>query len=185
MTWRNFLKTGRALACVAAACAAMSAAGCSAGPIYRGEATLSAKEDSAAFLDRMSSARTVTENDALRGMLLLVDAKDDCTTFADRVQKVRSEKLVAAEWDFDAHRPLTRGKLAYMVYQACRIQGGVMLAVAGPSQRYCLRELQYRGVMTEGSALMPVSGMELVAILTRADICRKTGRVPDPVGETN
>ena len=51
------------------------------------------------------------------------------------------------------------------------------LALTGPSQRYCLRELQYRGLMAPGIWYNDVTGMEYLAILTRADELRQTGKV--------
>ena len=64
-----------------------------------------------------------------------------------------------------------------MVYQACHMTGGLTLTLFGPSQRYCLKELQYRGLMTEGPSYNMVTGMEYVAILARADELRQTGKV--------
>lgn len=163
--------------------AAAVLAGCErrAGQIDGGAAALPAGEDSAAYIDRMSSQKTATENDALRGMLMLLDGKDDAATFAKRVDLLRTKGVVSKSWSFDAQRPITRGKLAYMVYQGCKVPGGVMLTLTGPSPRYCLRELRYRGMMGEGSDFNPVTGMEFVAVLNRADIYKRTGKFPNAV----
>lgn len=73
-----------------------------------------------------------------------------------------------------------------MIYQACNMTGGLTLGLLGPSRRYCLRELQYRGLMTKGLASTKVTGLEYVAILARADELRETGKVSqvmkDPEG---
>ena len=148
------------------------------------DSTLAVNEDSAAFLDRISSQDKVSENDAMRGILLLLDGKDTVRTFKQRVEILLDRKIVDAKWGHDASRTLTRGKLAYMIYQATKIPGGVMLWLTGPSQRYCLRELQYRKIMTKGSFFVRVTGMEFVGVLGRADICIRTGKIPDMVGET-
>ena len=66
-----------------------------------------------------------------------------------------------------------------MVYQACGLKGGLTLTLTGPSQRYCLKELQYLGLMSEGQVYNGVTGMEYVAILSRADELRQTGQVSD------
>ncbi len=47
-------------------------------------ATLPAGEDSAAFLDRLSSQDTVSENDAMHGLILLLRGHDDATSFGLR-----------------------------------------------------------------------------------------------------
>jgi len=142
------------------------------------EAVLSKDAGSAAFLDRISSQPTVSENDAARGMLLLLDGKDTAETFGQRVGALIDRGVLCPRWSFDAARPITKGKLAYMVYTACRMKGGVMLWLTGPSQRYCLRELQYRGVMSKGSVGTKVTGMEFAAVLGRADAYLQEGKVP-------
>lgn len=139
-------------------------------------------ENSAAFLDRVADAENVSEHDAFRGMLLLLDGNDEKTSFGERVRELHERGLVDSTWSFQADRPISRGKLAYMVYQATGIPGGVVLTLTGPSQRYCLKELQYRRVMVDGAVYSPVSGLEFVSVLNRADVYRRTGKVPDMTG---
>lgn len=162
-----------------------SAGGCGSGQIEAGtDATLPEGEDSAAFLDRVSSLPTVSENDALRGVLLLTDGADPDRTFAERVERLRAAEVASDRWTYRAERPITKGRLAYLLYQACDIPGGVVLSVAGPSQRYCLRELQYRGMISDGPPYAEVTGMEYVAVLGRADAWMRTGQVPEVLKTT-
>jgi len=157
-------------------------AGCEQPGIHSGAAaTLAASEGSPAYLDRIASAKTVSENDAMRGILMLLDGEDKAATFQQRVNVLMSRKIVDPSWGFRADRPITRGKLAYMTYQACHMTGGVTLTLTGPSQRYCLLELQYLRMMTPGAMYTPVSGMEFVAVLTRADHYLQTGAVPEVI----
>lgn len=149
------------------------------------QAKLVAEENSATFLDRISSVPRVTENDAMRGTLMLLDGQDNFETFEQRVKSLADRNIVARSWNFQADRPITKGRLAYMVYQSCGMQGGIMLSMTGPTQRYCLKELQYKQMMVQGSGLTPVTGMEFIAILTRADTFRQTGEVPNLVNETS
>lgn len=165
-----------------AALAALLAVGGCAAPADRingGEAVLPAGESSGTFLDRVSSLKNVTENDALRGALLLADGKDEAANFAARVERARTLGLVGAGWSFQADRPITKGRLAYIVYQACKTRGGITLWLFGPSQRYCLLELQYQGMISGGLACTPITGLEYVAIITRADTYIQTGGIPD------
>jgi len=161
------------------------AAGCSGGTVEAPQAELVAGEGSPGFLDRMSDRTHVSENDAMRGVLMLLDGSDTAKTFADRVSALRQRGVVARHWDCKADRPITRGRMAYMLYQACKVPGGVMLTLTGPSCRYCLRELQYRGIMDSGSMFSSVTGLEYMTALTRADVYVETGKVPEtmnPVG---
>jgi len=157
------------------------AAGCSqrSGLMIAGPDTvLPDNEDSAGFLDRMSSGAKVTENDAMRGVLLLMDGKDTTKTFQQRVKLLVERKVADPCWEFGSHRAITRGKLAYMVYQACKVRGGLMLAITGPNQRYCLRELEYQKIMSEGTMLTEVTGMEFVAVIGRADAFMRDKKIP-------
>ncbi len=148
-----------------------------------GDVVLPADEKSDAFLDRVSDV-DVTENDAMRGILLMLDGKDTAKDFAQRVDILTKRGIVNSAWNHDAKRPVTRWKLAYMVYQACKVKGGVTLMLTGPSCRYCLRELQYRKIMPPGFGGTTIKGMEYVAVLSRGDIYRRTGTAPDSVNNS-
>jgi len=179
------MRTTHHVALAALLAGLLAAGGCGSGQIEAGaDATLPAGEDSAAFLDRVSSLPTVGENDALRGVLLLTEGSDADGTFAERVEKLRAAGIAPGTWDYSAQRPVTKGRLAQLLYQACDIPGGVTLTVAGPSQRYCLRELQYRGMIAPGPTYAEVTGMEYVAVLSRADAWRRTGQVPEVLKTT-
>jgi hypothetical protein len=163
---------------------ALSGCGTSQLTVTGGEVTLPAGENSAAFLDRMSSLDTVTQNDALRGILML-DGGDETGTFKQRVDLLIGKKILPARGGYDASRKLTRGQLARMVCNSCELSGGVIMRLTGSSERYCLRELQYRRMMTPGSRSAKISGMEFSSVLTRAAIYKQTKKFPDLVGETD
>jgi len=180
MTLRRNRQLVAALACFV--CLA-GAVGCS-GPgldLAAKESPLPADESSAEYLDRISSQTSVSENDAMRGILLLLDGKDSAGGFAERLRILRQRGIVPARWDCRPQRPLSRGRMAYMIYQACKVPGGVMLTLIGPTQRYCLRELQYREIIGPGAMYVDVGGMEFQAVLSRADHYLETGEVPDVI----
>ncbi len=168
----------KTLVAAVALTAGMLLAGCEPPGITGAEAKLPEGEQSPGFLDRISSQETVSENDAMRGLLMLLSGQDEAQTFTQRVEDLQKRGVVSSSWSFQADRPITKGRLAYMIYQACKIPGGVILTLAGPSQRYCLRELQYRGMMAQGTFYTSVSGMEYVAVLSRADTWLETGDIP-------
>lgn len=153
--------------------------GCGGGGVAGGDAKLPADEASPGYVDRISSEKLVNENDALRGVLMLLDGRDEAESFQKRIDVLRDRKIVDPSWDHDAGRPVTKGRLAYMIYQACKIPGGLTLQITGPSQRYCLRELQYRGIIGVGNMFSKVSGMEFQAVLARADAYVQTGKIPE------
>lgn len=160
--------------------------GCTGNGTITGGASKIAAEDEVLFIDRIASMESVSENDAMRGMLLMLDGKDDCADFANRIERLSDRKIVSRDWNFDAAGLLSRGRMAYMVCRACDIRGGVVMMVAGPSTRYCLRELRYRGIVINPSEAGHVTGAEFVAVLMRAKKYIETGRVvemgPAPSG---
>jgi len=158
----------------------LTAAGCqqpAAPEIVKGDATVGGT-DSADYLDRLSSTETVSEAVALEGILQVL-GQEQKRSFAQAVGYLRQKGIVSARWTCQADRDVTKGRVAYMVYQACGLKGGLTLTLTGPSQRYCLKELQYLGLMSEGQVYNGVTGMEYVAILSRADELRQTGQVSD------
>jgi hypothetical protein len=172
----------RAVAAAGLLAAIILIGGCGSGGIRGAGATLPADEDSSAFADRLSSQEVVTQNDAMRGVVMLLDGEDRYTTFQQRAHGLRDRGVVDASWDLDADAPVTRGQYAYMIHQAAGLPDCVMTALLGPSQRYCLRELQYRGVMVSGAPYAVINGLEYVSVLRRADEYKRTGKVPDRAG---
>lgn len=156
--------------------------GCDEGVVASSSSVLPAGEESDAFLDRLSNQPYVNENDAFRGMIYLVDGKDETKDFGQRVELLRAKGIVSDDWNCDADRKITRGRLAYMIYQAAGFKGGVVLSMTGANQRYCLRELQYKNVIGPGAFYGNVTGMEYIAILSRANVFKNSGWVPDASG---
>ncbi|MBT3200905.1 MAG: hypothetical protein HN350_13430 [Phycisphaerales bacterium] len=144
---------------------------------------LPGQENSAAFLDRMSSLDTVTQNDALRGIMMLEDA-DPVDTFKQRVDFLIEKNILPPTGAYDAQSELSRGQLAKLICSACEIKGSVIMRLTGYSERYCLRELQYREMIVRGSGDTKISGMEFASVLTRAATYKQTQKYPDLVGET-
>lgn len=151
--------------------------------ISSGQATLPSDQSSARFFSEVARQDSVSQNQAAHGVLMLMhDGKDPAATFAQRVNMLLDAGVVDRSWTFDADKPVTRGQLAYMICQACDFPGGVVLTLTGPSQRYCLREMQYRNMMVEGAVYTPVTGFEFVGVMGRADTYKRTGKVPNPDG---
>ena len=127
-------------------------AGCSH-TVMAPEAKLVADESSPGFVDRMASQSTVNENDAMRGILLLLDGEDTAKTFRDRVDTLMQRGIADDTWDYDAHEAITKGKLAYMVYRACKLNGGVVLTLTGPSHALLSSRDAVQGLHGHGPVL--------------------------------
>jgi len=147
------------------------------------DAKLSGEENSAAFLDRISSLDTITQNDALRGILMLEGA-GTVDTFKQRVDLLIEKNILPPTGAYDAQAELSRGQMAKLICSACKIKGSVIMRLTGYTERYCLRELQYREMIVRGSGNTKISGMEFASVLTRAATYKQTQKYPDLVGET-
>ncbi|MBI4576219.1 MAG: hypothetical protein HY722_08160 [Planctomycetes bacterium] len=138
------------------------------------------KED-VSFLRDLPFRKVATLEDALRGMMLLVEGHDRPMSFEERIawclRRKAGQRLLSADWELEASTPVTRGMLAYMMGQTLEVKGGVMLRLLRLMQRsyerYYLRELQYTGVIREGPRGEVVDGVELIATLDRAERWRR------------
>jgi hypothetical protein len=122
----------------------------------------------------MASCQTTDNRPQVQGKDVK-SAAVDSATYLDGISSMPT--VSEAEALKEADRPITKGRVAYMTYQACGFKGGLTLLLTGPSQRYCLKELQYKGLMSHGVTYNTVTGMEYLAILGRIDEFRQTGDV--------
>lgn len=175
------MTTNRAFGLAAVLAAAMLA-GCQAGPVQQGDAPALVTDDSAGYLDGLAARPEVTQDEAFAGLVLLLDGAAAEEPFEARVETLRQRGIVDRTWTFDPARTVTFGQAAYMLYQVFHergLVGGATLMLLGPTQRYALREMQFQRLMGEGFVYQRITGMEYVAMLTRADAYIRTGRVPE------
>lgn len=126
------------------------------------------------------SERPLTSNDeALHGVLLLIDGGDPHPDYAARVAAMRARRLLPAGFDRPADEALTRGTLAVALVQALKIRGGIMMRLAGPHPRYATRELQYLAIYPPSSPNQTFSGAEFVGIIGRVEDYQRVN--PDEV----
>jgi len=128
--------------------------------------------DSAELAYRLSQTTWCSNNEACSMVLFLVDGKDDCQTFDQRLVALDVKGLVDASWDLAADQTVAKGTLAYMLYHALDMNGGLMMHLL-PSRRYAYREVVNLGLMTMGSEYEPLTGPEVVGIMGRAARMKK------------
>jgi len=122
------------------------------------------------YLDALVKKEIVTEADGAFVMSVLLGKDENLLDFFARKQFLLDNKILSRKFEneFREEEPLRRGLLAYMVYQALGIKGGLTLRVFGPSQRYAQLELVYRGIMFSGSSSEYLSGEELIYVSVKA-----------------
>ena len=119
------------------------------------------------FWDTLAKQSIVTNDDALHGLLLFSDGKDECTTY-----ECRYEAGVAKGW-FDgswggmppAEESARVGWVAVAACQILEIRGGLTMRLFGDSPRYCSRELAFMGLLPSLSENEALTGLEFTALI--------------------
>ena len=169
-------------------------AGCSpsAGPLaqFAGEVKMAGEPASdmpdAVFMGELAAQDRVNQNDGFRAVLIWADGKDESKNFKQRAVTLAAKGFLKTRWRLNPAAPLDKGTLAYMVFKALDLRGGVNMAIFN-SRRYALRELVYNGMMARGADYTYVSGSEFIAILGRADDYRNADagkeheQLPEPL----
>lgn len=124
------------------------------------------------FSRRLQEKSRASMADAVRAAALSMKqpgwAESD-EELAELVKELVERSIVKSSWQIDDKTPLTKGKIAYMICQACGLRGGLWMNLFGPSERYCLKEAMYHDIIRTGSLHIFVSGPELLDILAQAD----------------
>jgi hypothetical protein len=116
------------------------------------------------------ATRHLTSNDeALHGLLLYADGRDDAKTYDKRVATLKSRGLLPASFSEPANDAVLRGDLAVAIVNLLGIKGGWVMHAFGPMPRYAVRELVYAGIFPPSSPQQTFSGAEFVGVIGKLD----------------
>lgn len=135
------------------------------------------------FWHRLTDQPVCSNDEAFHGLLLYLDNQDTATSFEERVQILKSRKLLLSNFNQPADAAIQRGTLAVALCQALKIKGGVTMRVLGPSDRYASRELQFMGLFPPGSPQQTFSGNEYVGIIGRIEDYQRGNAADKPASE--
>lgn len=126
--------------------------------------------------------RVTFRYDAAKAIVILTGVDEDYIDLSSQVAYLQDNGFFPRRFrkTFDPMQPLRRGLAAYMFHRALRIQGGIAWHLFGPTERYALKELVFRGVMAHGHVNDLISGEELVQIASQV-AQRKVKQLPSPV----
>ena len=118
------------------------------------------------FWDELAKVPSVSNRDALHAVMLSVAGAPD-------VEGFKAELKLAQErgWVSGALAPEETAKVGWIAKGVCietGIKGGLTMRVFGPSARYCVRDLNGRGWLPNMSTAQTISGLQLVALLSKA-----------------
>ena len=116
------------------------------------------------------ATRHLTSNDeALHGLLLYADGRDDANTYDKRVATLKSRGFLPASFSEPANDAIRRGDLAVVIVNLLGIKGGWAMHVFGPIPRYAVRELVYADIYPPSSPQQTFSGAEFVGVIGKLD----------------
>lgn len=126
-------------------------------------------EDQLEFWHALTEQPLLTNNDALRGLLLFFDDEDETSDYNARVALCKQRGWLNETFDEDAQLAASRGTLATLLVRALDIKGGVTMRLWGVSPRYAIRELKYVGIYPPSSESQAFSGFEFVSLIGRVE----------------
>jgi len=120
------------------------------------------------FWDEISTHRAVSNDDALHALALQY-ALPPAADHAGRVEMGRSRGWIAADAELKGAETARAGWIALAVCRESGVKGGLTMRVFGPRERYAVNELNYRGWLPGMSPEQALSGLQLIALLSKAE----------------
>lgn len=161
-----------AVVIAAAVAVAFIAAGCARTtvdqPLQTNYLAADAESGELDFWFGLPGRSAVTNDEALHALFLLADAKDEATSYEDRLDLAKDRGWIGVKFDEPADMAARRGIISLALYNIMDIDGGVINEIFGPTPRYAHRELVARGLMLTSSEWQVISGREFMALITRA-----------------
>lgn len=133
------------------------------------------------YLLNLLQKRIAFHYDAAKAMVILMGVDEEYIDLSSQAAYLRDHGFLPKRLTqtFDPMQPLRKGVAAYMVHRALGITGGLAWHLFGPTERYALKELTFRGIMAPGHANDLVSGEELIQIMDQA-LRAKLAQQPKP-----
>lgn len=121
------------------------------------------------FWHTLPTRSAVCNDEGLHGLFLLADGDDPSGSYPKRVELAKARGWVGKDFDEAGNLAMQRGTLAQAVAVICKIEGGVMMRVFGPTPRYATRELVYMRMMADPSTEnQAITGLEYMGVISKA-----------------
>lgn len=139
--------------------------------------------DQTEFVDGLRDRYSVTNHDAIHGLILLADGEDTLTSYEDRVATAKERGWLMPDWNRPANESARIGDIAQGVCVITNIPGGLTMGMIGPHPRYATRELIYLEMMPERGDQQSIRGLEYLELMLKASDRLDAERRPDTVEE--
>lgn len=140
------------------------------------ESVVDQKSDAASELDfwqALEKSPLLSNHDALHGLLLLADGRDERASFAGRMEEAHARGWIDPDDTLVANEAATIGWVSVAVCEMLDLEGGATLSTFGRSQRYCTRELVFEEILPERSPRQAVRGIEFLDLAGRVEDWRE------------
>ncbi|MFQ5957150.1 MAG: hypothetical protein ACE5KK_05205, partial [Candidatus Brocadiales bacterium] len=111
--------------------------------------TASAAVDTS-FLRELPYKGIATYEDGCMAMAVLMKIEPSDNSFESVTKALQEKKVVSGKWKVEADRPLTWGRISYMMCKVLGIKGGLSMRLFGVSDRYAYRECVSKDLMPHG-----------------------------------
>jgi hypothetical protein len=122
-----------------------------------------------AFWHELANRPLASNDDAFHALILFTDGDDPASTYAQRVQTLKTRKLLPPDFNAPADEAIQRGELAVAICKLLAIKGGLVMHLFGATPRYATRELVYDDLYPPSSPKQTFSGTEFVGVMGRID----------------
>lgn len=122
------------------------------------------------YFAMLAQQRVVFRYDMAKAITVLMGVDEEYIDLNSQVAYLQTKGFLPKQnaQTFDPMLPLRKGEAAYVFLQALGLRGGAALHVLGPTERYALKELAFRGFMAPGHVRDLISGDEFVQLMTQA-----------------
>ena len=121
------------------------------------------------FWHSLNDKKLISNDEAMHGLILFYCNKDLATTYEQRVERLKQDKLLSNDFKGLENEAITRGELAAMLAKNLKIKGGVMMHLLGPQPRYALKEMVALRIFPESSPQQVLNGAQLIEIMGRVE----------------
>ena len=126
-------------------------------------------DDSLDFWDTLESQSVTTNDDALHGLLLLVQESPPPADWNQRLEAAQRRGWLKTDIKLQAEESARVGMIAVCICHILDVQGGLSMRLMGKIPRYSTRELVHMGLLpgiTENEAL---TGSEFLALIAATE----------------
>jgi hypothetical protein len=121
------------------------------------------------FWQGLETQPLLSNHDALHGLLLLAESKDDDAGFAERLAEARRRGWLDATAELDPDAAAGVGFVAVALCEVLKIEGGLTMKLLGRSPRYCTRALIDAGLLPDRSPNQVLRGPEFIDLVAHAE----------------